>query len=235
LNAIHAHYVELEQLKWLQIDVDEVRTLADLENYQEGLCIVLERPDWFLREGELTISLFLRDTRVYSLAFTLGNAGNRFAMIGSLQGRNLNGIQSAYKEITKRLSGKRPRDLLVLSLQLICRNSNIARILAISDMCRHHRHAYFASKLSSIPGTNYDQVWMECGGFPVEGGFFEIPTMPAVRETNKIPTRKRAQYRRRYELYQFLEVEFSRRANNELVIERSMGEGEGIEKCGWDE
>lgn len=50
---------------------DESLTLCDLASYSPGCRLVLDRPIWFKREGELVLNLFQGDLRVASLAFTL--------------------------------------------------------------------------------------------------------------------------------------------------------------------
>lgn len=64
---------------------------------------------------------------------------------------------------------------------------------------------YFASHAAVF--ASYDTVWLENGGTPPadgaagrhpEAGFFELSVVPVRRADAEIPSRKRAQYRRRY-------------------------------------
>jgi hypothetical protein len=55
--------------------------------------------------------------------------------------------------------------------------------------------------------TSYDSAWLEHHGVPVAGGFFELPTVAARRRHEEIPSRKRAQYRRRYEMLDLLDAQ----------------------------
>lgn len=50
---------------------DESLTLCELASYSPGCHLVMDRPIWFKREGELVLNLFQGDLRVASLAFTL--------------------------------------------------------------------------------------------------------------------------------------------------------------------
>ena len=61
-------------LAFLRFPVDGSLEVANLEFVAPGLRIVLDKASWFLREGELAINLFVEGERLYTLAFTLGQA-----------------------------------------------------------------------------------------------------------------------------------------------------------------
>jgi uncharacterized protein VirK/YbjX len=90
----------------------------------------------------------------------------------------------------------RPRDLLVTAFRLLCCSLGVERILAVSDNKRVCSNSYHS------PGeqifSSYDSAWTECGGVPVDDGFFELSPHLVQRSAKDIPSRKRAQYRRRY-------------------------------------
>ena len=48
---------------------------------------------------------------------------------------------------------------------------------------------------------NYDKMWEEADGKPVEEGWFELPLREVRRTREEIKTNKRALYARRYELF----------------------------------
>lgn len=200
-RVVSGHYSETRELKWLRLGVHEERQLLELGDVLDGLSVVLDRPMWFLREGELTLNLFMHDERVYSLAFTLANRmGERVAYVGGIQGRSLEGIQGVYKDITKALDGMRPRDFLVAVLQFVCEAAGVSKLLGVSDGNRHQRHRYFRNGHYLSNSANYDEIWLDRGGKPVDGGFYEIPISPIRRAETEIPANKRAMYRRRYAL-----------------------------------
>lgn len=53
----------------------------------------------------------------------------------------------------------------------------------------------------------YNKVWTEHGGVGLDNGFYEIQTGVRYKDTGEIPTRKRAAYRRRYEMLDKREVD----------------------------
>ena len=72
LARICEHYSVIERMgKPIDFPVDGKLLLIDLCQIREGLNATIDRPKWFMREGELVINLFLADLRIYSLAFSL--------------------------------------------------------------------------------------------------------------------------------------------------------------------
>ena len=197
LEVIGAHYALLNgALGFLRFASDDALILAD---FADSVSIRLEKLSKFKHEGELVVSLFWRGRRVYSLAFTLGTIDSQtVAYAGALQGLDSGNALDTYRSLTHRLEGMRPRDLLITAFRQLCASLGVARILVVSDRQRVCSHPYFKSSVQVF--TNYDSAWIECGASICGDGFFEL--LPAVtrRLAHEIPTRKRAQYRRRYAL-----------------------------------
>lgn len=185
---------------------DESLTLCELASYSPGCHLVMDRPIWFKREGELVLNLFQGDLRVASLAFTLcRDQGGLSIFIGAVQGIH-KGIDSEtslaiYRDLTKDFEGLRPRSLLLEALKCLARMLGVAQLYAVSDACRHHRHPYFGSDKAQDLAANYDIIWQENGATASSrDDFFTIPLAPAQRAEQDIPAKKRAMYRRRQAL-----------------------------------
>src|SRR5262249_34282003 len=72
LNRIRDHYSIIDSLGGpIDFPVNERLVLLDLVEIHEGLRVVLDQPKWFMREGQLTINLFLGELRLFSLVFSL--------------------------------------------------------------------------------------------------------------------------------------------------------------------
>jgi uncharacterized protein VirK/YbjX len=195
LDAISGHYELLNgRLSILRFPPLASIILADLGDATQ---IRLHKFLLFEHEGELTISLFKSEQRLYSLTFTLGQIGAEFvAYAGGLQGlRNPEAVE-IYRSLTHNMHGLRPRDLIVTAFRLLCGSVGIGRILAISDTKRICSNSYHS------PGeqvfSSFDRAWIECGGVPMDEAFFELSPRLTQRSAEDIPSRKRAQYRRRY-------------------------------------
>jgi len=182
---------------------DESLTLCDLASHSPGCRLVLDRPIWFKREGELVLNLFQGDLRVASLAFTLCRSqGELCLFIGAVQGIH-KGIDSEtslaiYRDLTKDFEGLRPRSLVLEALKCLARALGVTHLYAVSDDCRHHRHAYFGSDKGQDLAANYDVIWQEHGASASNfADFFSLPLAQAQRAEADIPAKKRAMYRRR--------------------------------------
>jgi uncharacterized protein VirK/YbjX len=106
------------------------------------------------------------------------------------------------------MHGLRPRDLLVTAFREFCQALGIRKILAVSDGTRVCSNRYFEA--SSRVFASYDAAWLESGGVATENGFFELDACLTPRSHEDIPSRKRAQYRRRYALVAELAEQIAR-------------------------
>lgn len=195
LEVIAGHYALLQgNLEFLRAASSQAIEVIEVD---DRLQLQIDAPGKFEHEGQLVINLVCEKVRLYSLAFTLGTThGVRLAYVGALQGVNSPCALQTYRSLTHRMHGLRPRDLLVTVFRLFCRALGVRRILAVSDQDRVSGNRYFLS--SSQVFSSYDVVWLENGGVATEGGFFELDTCILRRSSEDIPSRKRAQYRRRY-------------------------------------
>ena len=181
--------------------------LLDLTGFgMEGYSLVLDKPQWFLREGLLTINLFQADLRLFSVSFAFDRRGGGLdLLIGSVQGRKIDGILDVYRDFTKMSHGVRPRDFMIEALRMLARAEGVTRILAIPDQFRHQRHPYFSRETGRELPLNYDEIWLDRGGILGGHGYFELP-LSVQREFDTIPARKRSLYRKRFDLLERLET-----------------------------
>lgn len=210
LSAIASHYEVVTQRcpQLLLSGRDESLKLGDLSEWAAQCSLVLDRPKWFMREGELVLNLFQEDLRIASLAFTLGRTDAGVCLfIGAVQGIH-KGVDSdrslaIYRDLTKAFEGLRPRSLLIEVIKHLAIRLGVDRLYAVGDEFRHHRHPYFGATKAQELAANYDVIWLEHGATPSDReDFFEIPMAPSIKPLDTIAAKKRAMYRRRYELLQ---------------------------------
>jgi uncharacterized protein VirK/YbjX len=203
LDAIWEHYSLLRgPLGFLRFDPGAQLLLATVETEVMPLQVVLDKPSWFACEGELAVNLYSGAQRLYSLAFSLGgDEGEQVAYIGALQGLGDAKALEIYRSLTHGTHGLRPRDLLLAVFRMLCSELGVVRIRAISDQYSAYRSSYFDKKTQ----TSYDSAWIDHDGAPDGGGFYELAPRVTRRPRESIPSRKRAQYRRRYEMFDSLE------------------------------
>jgi len=196
----------------VDVPVGRETELLRLDEIREDLSVILDNPKWFMREGQIAINLFAGETRIYSLSFALFEQdGALSAFIGGLQGRDIEGALDLYRDLTKAAHGLRPRDLLIELFQMLCRALGVRHIFAVSDRERHHRSPYFGAKAREPMSPDYDAIWKDRGGVEVDSIWFELPVARRQRSIEEIPAKKRAMYRRRYEMLERIEEDVIRR------------------------
>lgn len=213
-QRVTTHYRLLTDLKvpFLNFSENCYWTCAEFVIGDRNFRIVIDRPRWMRSEGEMTVSLFMGVDRVYSIAFLVG--GERDApclLVGAIQGMPKTMDESVYADLTKVFHGARPRDLLINVLKMVAKNIGCSEILAISDEC----HQSVGRGNAMVKVSKYDTIWLEHGGSRQDSGFFAVSSVVHKRPDVEIPSRKRAQYRRRYELLDMLEKNIEREFANE--------------------
>lgn len=204
LTKLRTHYETMAGLRWLfdPYGASEAEICA-LSAMHPQLRLVLDEAVWFRNEGPLVLSLFLGPDRIFSLAFALRREeGGLIAHVGAVQGRNpadMADIAGLYRALTRAACGMRPRDLLIELFRMLCGHLGTARILLVSDQYQQHRDAYFGCSRDEVH-ARYNAVWLERGAFRVDETMFELPVQARWRTADEIPPRKRALYRRRYDM-----------------------------------
>lgn len=207
LAAIANHYKLVNSnAPILNLAHNESRELTHFDMHDKNLRVVLDRPEWMRREGEIGLSFFLGIDRIYTIMFLLGgDSSNMKLIVGNMQGDGRDKADT-YKELTKVFYGMRPRDFLINILQMIGRELGCREIYGISEDA--HRSNLWYSK--AFKQNNYDTIWLEHGGKKDNTGFFVLPTQIAKRTDDEIPTKKRAVYRRRYEFLDELQLQLEK-------------------------
>jgi uncharacterized protein VirK/YbjX len=208
LSVLASHYEVVTKScpQLLLLGRSDSLLLSDLSEFAAGCSLVLDRPFWFMREGELVLNLFQGELRIASIAFTLCRTDTELCIfIGAVQGIH-KGVESElslsiYRDLTKDFEGLRPRSFLIEVIKYIAINIGVEKIYAVGDGYRHHRHPYFGAHKALELAANYDVIWLEHGATPSEReDFFEIPMVLSRKPLDSIASKKRAMYRRRYEL-----------------------------------
>lgn len=207
VDTVVAHYRHVERWPWLQVPLGARQVLAQLGEAEGGLTIQIDQPEWMSQEGELSLNLFEGDVRLYSVAFSIGRRKGRPVLyLGAIQGRSIDGASERYAELTKELHGCRPRDLTLLATLFLAEAMGIERAYGICDYYRHHRQERLLARSErAVPTADYDEIWRDRGGEETVDGFFAMSTTFSPRPMDSVPAKKRAMYRRRYEMLGLLQ------------------------------
>jgi len=205
LAAISMHYTLVKKyVPYFDLAGDDYRDLAKIEANGMSLRVVIDRPKWMRREGELAISIFHGIDRIYTAMILLsGSKDDMKLIIGNIQGDGRN-VTELYKQLTKAFHGMRPRDILINVVKMIGNEIECTELLGVSD-ATHRSVTLFSSAKKQ---ADYDSIWSENGGFlNVESGFFSMHAKVTKRTTEEIPSNKRSLYRRRYQLLDEVQAE----------------------------
>lgn len=219
LDVVVTHFEILASLRspLINVSADNSLMVSDLGYVSPGTRIVIDRAPWFSREGELVLNLFEDQLRVASIAFTFGKSAHCIStriIVGAIQGIH-SGVPKdeslqIYKRLTKSFEGLRPRSLLVEVLGMLAHKLEVKKISAVADEYRHHRHPYFGKRDVVKFSTDYNEIWRDHGGvLDAQAGFYELPIVPPRKTIDEIPSRKRAMYRRRNEILEYLDSSVS--------------------------
>lgn len=195
-KRIEQHATVVEKLG-LTMQSHEKVLLADLGFVSAGASLILDRPAWLAREGDLTLSLFKDTFRAFSLSYTLADSPDRTLFIGGLQGRSTDSALDLYRSLTKEFCGIRPSDLMIEMARLFAEKVRVKEIFAVADAYRIATHRYFAGR---EPHLSYDRVWEERGGWKVDETKFQLPLQMQRRDLSEVGSKKRNMYKKRYDL-----------------------------------
>lgn len=172
--------------------------VIDYEDSREHLDLYLQFRAEFKQEGEMALLLKLNGAIQYTLTFSyvLLNEQATF-FIGGLQGgrQHLTNPESI-KQLTKHLYGLRPKQLMLHALSVLCDFYNVQHIVGVSNV--NHASQGRRKNCKELVKTNMDEFWLEFGAqqLSAQGDFLFKPLGCSI-DLEKVPSKKRSQYRKR--------------------------------------
>jgi len=221
-SIISSHYKIIKTLpQILDVADGNPKELVDTHQLSAGSKIVLDKAQWFVREGEIVLNLFKDNCRMMSIAFTLSDVdGERVLYVGAVQGIHPDECSlDKIKTLTKAFEGLRPRDFLLEILRIIAKLTSVKKILAISDEYHHFHHPYFSKKEKSKVMISYNSLWQEQQAELFGYDFYSIPIHKERRALAEVSSNKRAMYKRRYEMLDAINADITRLFDVEQVTQ----------------
>lgn len=207
LQRLMDHYDWLEA-RWPAQVLDALRgglpvTLASVD-LPEGIRyhLRLSCEERFAKEGELALSLLREAQPLATLVFSVGRTEAGWSLhIGCVQGPSGGDAgREAVRHATKELEGLRPKQCVLQALYGIAALHDVHTVTGVSN----EGHVYQGQRRrEGRVQSDYDGFWTELGGVP-NGEWFVLPSEWHVKPIEEVPSRKRAQYRRRREIEQAL-------------------------------
>ncbi|CCK10230.1 Virulence factor VirK [Cronobacter sakazakii 680] len=167
------------------------------------------------KEGETTV--IFRDANGVVLAemtFTLCEVDGQSALfIGGLQGAKAWVEHDQIQLATKACHGLFPKRLLLEAVCLLAQHFGVSQILAVSNETHIYRSWRYAKKKKDKLHADYDSFWESLGGEKDARGLYHMPLQITRKSLEEIASKKRAEYRRRYELLESMTAQIAARFN----------------------
>lgn len=159
--------------------------------------------DAFLdKEGEATLTFCdPQHTVLAEMTFTLCRFDGKFTLfIGGLQGAKAHVPHERIQKATKACHGLFPKRLLVEAAMTLGTAFAVEQIFAVSNATHIYRSWRYRKKKEGKLLADYDSFWLSLGGQRREDGHFVLPLVMPRKPMEEIASKKRAEYRRRYDL-----------------------------------
>jgi uncharacterized protein VirK/YbjX len=212
LFALRDHYDVLIQRMPLKMRLGHLSRqpviLARMQGKNgEPVTLELAAIDHLNKEGEAT--LLLRNANgvmLTQITFTLMHYQQQPTLfIGGLQGANHEVPHAEIQQTTKECHGLFPKRLALEGVCALARHLDIHHVVAVGNATHIYQNWRYKSKKQAQLHADYDQFWVSMGGKPLGSGYFLLPERIARKPIDEIASKKRAEYRRRYQLLDELE------------------------------
>lgn len=229
LGILREHYLFLQQhapaalVEAMLRDEPFVLSRHDCDEIGEPLVIGLTYSKHMQQEGELTLAIgrtASARTRtqhewIAALTFVIryGVSGWEI-LLGGVQGAGTENSRRDIKPATRLFQGLRPKHLLVHVLRELAGAWGINGIYAVDDISHCFTLQRYRDRLARMK-SSYAEFWLEMGGQAVAGGFYSLPAKNLRRPIQTVPSRKRAQYLRRFALLDALNREIVTKLSRE--------------------
>lgn len=163
------------------------------------------------KEGEATLLFYDdSDTVLASMTFTLCQRnGKPTLFIGGLQGAKSWVPHEKIQLATKACHGLFPKRLLLETACFLAPLLQMEQIEAVSNETHIYRNWRYAKKKKDKLHADYDSFWESMDGVKNPSGDFMLPLAVARKPMEDIASKKRAEYRRRYELLDSLSAQIN--------------------------
>lgn len=214
-HAIISHYQYVKQLSSRSLrQAMLTQQGVELANFAgkngETFTVTLACTGRCEREGEVNL-LFRQDgVQLAMLTFAVTTVGGeRVAMIGGIQGAHRDTPHELIREATKACYGLFPKRLLMETLTLICAETGVTKIEAVSDQGHIFRSLRYRLKKRSLFHASYNAFWQTLNGQPSGNKLYSLPLSFPRKPLEEIASKKRSEYRKRYDLLDILGAQFS--------------------------
>lgn len=212
-QALLDHYGTVQQLPraLYQLFLSPVdHNLARLHGKNDELFEVICSSGRFDREGEITLVLLYNGITIASLSFSFIRQAARLGLlIGGLQGPRKTVDASVIRDATKASHGLFPKRVLLETLFCLAARCGVQQIEAVGDETHVFRSLRYRHSKKALFHASYSEFWLSLNGEALNNGLYRLPLAMPRKPLEEIASKKRAEYRRRYEFMDSLEQQLS--------------------------
>lgn len=160
------------------------------------------------KEGEITLRfLGFDDEPLAMVTFALINfQGVATLFIGAIQGPSQNVDHSRIQQATKACHGLFPKRILMEAVLLFAEKMNMQQVFAVGNETHIYTNRRYSKRKKSF-FADYNAFWETLGAQQHDNGYFSFPLQVKHRSLEDVPSKKRAEYRRRYQLLDEMETQ----------------------------
>ena len=212
-QALLVHYGTVQQLPHAlsQLFLTSFeRVIARIQGKNDDLFEVICSPGRYDREGEVTLVLLYNALPIASLSFSfIQQAGLRTILIGGLQGPRKTVSADIIRDATKAGYGLFPKRVLMETLFYLAARCHVEQIEAVGDESHVFRSLRYRHSKKEVFHASYSEFWLSLNGQTLANGLYRLPLAMARKPLAEIASKKRAEYRRRYEFMDALEQQLA--------------------------
>lgn len=214
--ALHYHYQFIQRIKC----VDLRHAMLSATGYElasfsgkdgEALTISMQCNGRCEREGEVNLILSCDGVTLGLLTFAITEYNNQPQLvIGGLQGAHRETPHEAIRHATKACYGLFPKRLLLEVLMQLATAMDIRQVYAVRDSGHVFHSVRYRFKKKALFHACYDEFWQSVNATVVSRHLCQLPDRLLQKPLAEIASKKRAEYRRRYELLDLLHQQCER-------------------------
>jgi len=205
VDAIVYHYKLIKEFLGSELFIQHLNEGIRIAEFngknQDGYYIQFISTHKLDREGEA--SLILKNQSgdmLCEITFTIYEKScKRVLMIGGLQGPGGRNAQEKVQYATKDFFGIFPKKIVFEALLNLTKTLKIDSVYAVSNET-HVYHSLRYLNRQRLMHADYSGFWQMLGGTLSEDGNFKLNSNSVRKDIESIPSKKRSEYRRRYEL-----------------------------------
>lgn len=206
LEAICFHYKKMSETvpehMFLNHFSEQGFRLATLQGKNdEHYYIDISAYDMQGKEGEVALNFSDDRAILAKLTFTLCQYNQKKTLlIGGLQGAKPWVPHQAIQQATKGCHGLFPKRVLLDTLCAFAAHLDVEQLIAVSNQNHIFRSWRYNRKKKDLMHADYDNFWTSQGSTRESDGLFKLPAQIERKPLEEVVSKKRAEYRRRYQL-----------------------------------